>query len=164
MALNLLIDYAVYNHWANDRIITMVEKVGEEKANEYIENSFPSIFKILLHILDAQYLWLYRLQHDHFPEAPSNNFTGNLSELMQQLSSTSENLKQFVSKMESKDLNKTLTYKDPERKIHNIPFSETILHCINHSTFHRGQIITMLRQLGEKQILETDYYLYCRFK
>ena len=164
MALNLLIDYAAYNFWANERIISMIEKAGEEKAIKFIENSFPSIFKILLHILDAQYLWLFRLQHDYFPEAPSKSFTGGLSELIQRLRSNSDNLKQFVSEMNLKDLDKTLTYKDSEGKIHSSPFSETILHCINHSTFHRGQIITMLRQLGEKEILETDYYLYCRFK
>lgn len=164
MALNLLIDYATYNNWANERIIRMVEKVGVEKTNSFIESSFPSIFKTLLHVLDAQYLWLYRLKNDHFPVAPSKSFDGNISDLIKLIRSTSESLKQFVSEMKSSDLNKTLTYKDSEGKIHSSPFSETILHCINHSTFHRGQIITMLRQLDEKDLLETDYYLYCRNK
>ena len=137
-----------------ERIIRMVEKVGVEKTNSFIESSFPSIFKTLLHVLDAQYLWLYRLKNDHFPDAPSKSFDGNISDLIKLIRSTSESLKQFVSEMKSSDLNKTLTYKDSEGKIHSSPFSETILHCINHSTFHRGQIITMLRQLDAKRPFE----------
>ena len=148
MSLKLLIDYAAYNNWANERIISMIEKIGEQKANSFIESSFPSIFKTLLHVLDAQYLWLFRLQNDHFPDAPSKSFNGNIFDLIKRIRSTSENLKQFVSEMETPDLDKTLTYKDSEGKVHSSPFSETILHCINHSTFHRGQLITMLRQLG----------------
>ena len=59
------------------------------------------------------------------------------------------------------ELDRTLTYKN-SKGIQFSSYSETILHCINHSTYHRGQIITMLRQLGQNNLLSTDYITYCR--
>jgi len=37
-----------------------------------------------------------------------------------------------------------------------------IMHCMNHSTYHRGQIITLLRELGATEIPGTDMIAYIR--
>ncbi|MBT8196819.1 MAG: hypothetical protein HKO56_01205 [Bacteroidia bacterium] len=162
MKPDLLVDFSKYNVWANKLIIKMVNEVGEESATKDIVSSFPSIFKTLLHILDAQVLWLHRMQHDHFPEAPSKSFNGNLAQLVEELIASSVSLNNFVSEMTENDLLKELTYKNTSGKEYMSPFNEVILHCLNHSTFHRGQIITILRQLGFEDFVATDYVAYCR--
>jgi len=162
MQTNLLIDFAEYNNWANQLIIKMVNEVGEEAATKNIVSSFPSIYKTMLHILDAQVLWLHRMQHDHFPEAPSKSFKGSLVDLNTALTKSSEEFYNFIANMKEDDYSKTLTYKNSTGKEYTSPYAETILHCLNHSTFHRGQIITMLRQLGKKDFIGIDYVAYCR--
>jgi uncharacterized damage-inducible protein DinB len=39
---------------------------------------------------------------------------------------------------------------------------EAIQHCMNHSTFHRGQLVTLLRQVGAAKLPATDFIAYCR--
>ena len=39
------------------------------------------------------------------------------------------------------------------------PLGETLVHIVNHGTYHRGQVATLLRQLG-KIPASTDYLLY----
>lgn len=162
MQPKLLVDFAKYNHWANRLIVKMVNELSEEEATKSIVSSFPSIFKTILHIVDAQVLWSHRMQHDHFPEAPSKSFNGNLSDLVKVFLGSSENLESYISKMNEEDYAKTLTYKNSKGIEYTSSYAETILHCLNHSTFHRGQIITMLRQLGQSNLKATDYVAYCR--
>jgi len=162
MLTEILSKFANYNLWANQQMISMAQRVGNEKALQNIVSSFPSIYKTFLHIHDAQYLWLHRMQHDFFPEAPSKNFNGSVEELYKCVEDSSQLLYDFVDKMSDEDFKKTLTYKNSKGKQYTSTYSETILHCLNHSTFHRGQIITMLRQMGESELIATDYIAYCR--
>jgi len=59
-------------------------------------------------------------------------------------------------------ISKTISYKNMEGKEFNNPVWQLIMHCMNHSTFHRGQIVTMLRQFDVKDIPGTDLILYFR--
>ena len=87
------------------------------------------------------------MQNDHFPEAPSESFSGNLEELISLVLKSSEELMNYVNAIKENELDRTLTYKNSKGIQFTSSYSETILHCINHSTYHRGQIITMLRHL-----------------
>ena len=44
------------------------------------------------------------------------------------------------------------------------PRSKMIHHCMNHSTYHRGQIVTMARNFGLTDTPSTDYMKYVRIK
>lgn len=160
----LLSDFSRYNYWANKILSSMIRQAGSSKAEQEIMSSFPSMYKTVLHIFDAQFLWLHRMQHDHFPEAPSKSFKGSVDELVNEFLQSSKNLSDFVGGMQKDDFENTLTYKNSKGVQFESTFGETILHCLNHSTFHRGQVITMLRQAGETNLVPTDYVAYCRQK
>ena len=38
------------------------------------------------------------------------------------------------------------------------------LHVFNHGTYHRGQLINMLRQLGVEKLPQTDFIVWSRNK
>jgi uncharacterized damage-inducible protein DinB len=42
------------------------------------------------------------------------------------------------------------------------PVYQVLVHVFNHGTYHRGQLVTMLRQLGIEKIPQTDYIVWSR--
>jgi uncharacterized damage-inducible protein DinB len=68
----------------------------------------------------------------------------------------------FLGSLQSdQDLVKSLTYKDLKGNSYTQPLIQTIQQVLNHATYHRGQVVTMLRQLGVKPV-NTDLITYYR--
>jgi uncharacterized damage-inducible protein DinB len=69
--------------------------------------------------------------------------------------------KQFLDGLDESDLDRVVTYKVFSGKTFSNPLAELFRHVVNHATYHRGQVATMLRQLGLKPP-QTDLILYYR--
>ncbi|MBS1734314.1 MAG: DNA polymerase, partial [Bacteroidetes bacterium] len=55
-------------------------------------------------------------------------------------------------------------YRNTKKEQFKQPVSEVLHHIFNHATYHRGQLVTMLRQVGVKDIPGTDLVLFLRKK
>ncbi len=160
---SLLLNYTNYNVWANDRIITFLkDNVSDEQLDKEIVSSFPSLRKTLFHIWDAEGIWLARLNGNSSSLGSSHGFNGNTED---GYSAILSNSKKFVALVEAKEetyFQQLLLYANIKGdKFENI-IHDAIQHCMNHSTFHRGQIIMMLRQLGFTKLFATDYIAFRR--
>jgi uncharacterized damage-inducible protein DinB len=67
----------------------------------------------------------------------------------------------FVGKLTQEDLNRVMEYKTLKFGVYKNPLWQSMQHVVNHGTYHRGQITTLLRQLGAQPIL-TDLMHYYR--
>ena len=157
----LLKDYTKYNIWANERICKVLEPIPEVLDKEQ-KSSFTSIRKTIYHIWDSEFIWIKRLQGKSLNEGPSKTFNGSFLEFQNDFLGGSGKFFMYVINKESRDLEKELSYKN----IKGEPFSNKIYyiiqHVVNHSTFHRGQIITMLRNAGVTVLPSTDFIVYIR--
>jgi uncharacterized damage-inducible protein DinB len=150
-----------YNLWANSIMSELIENLPTEKLHQTIDSSFNSIFKTLLHIWDAEYIWLKRLQGISISEWPSkmmdkDGFSTNLF-----LQNTSD-LSDFIGDKPINYFLESCEYSNLKgEKFSTLP-EGIIAHVVNHSTYHRGQLVTMLRQLGIAQIPSTDFINYLR--
>lgn len=160
----LLLDYVRYNQWANDRVIQMVNPLSNAQFEQEIKSSFPSVQLTLLHIWDAQLIWLSRMQGISPTFFPSKSFKGGRQEVLTGLVENTADYLAFVENMGKAQFLETCTFKTLSGTAMQQSYSELILHCMNHSTYHRGQILTMLRQLGSTSFLATDYIFYLRNK
>lgn len=158
----LLQDYSSYNLWANQRIIEMVAPITDQQFEQEILSSFPSVKLTLLHIWDAQLIWLSRMQGTSPAFFPSEEFTGDRQAVIDGLAANSTDYLDFVKKLNPNKLTESCNYKTISGKIMMQTYAELIMHCMNHSTYHRGQILTMLRQLGYSSFKPTDYIYYLR--
>jgi uncharacterized damage-inducible protein DinB len=159
----LLSESARYNAWANERLIHLFRTADEALINQSVVSSFPSIRATLLHIWDAESLWLERLNGNSPTQFPSKNFNGTNEDVYSNVLTTSKALIEFIETRPAPFFRDRLTFKtiSPPRD-----YKETVTdmahHCLNHSTFHRGQLVVMCRQLGIAPIPSTDYILYVR--
>lgn len=160
----LLKDYTSYNLWANERIIHWLKTKPTEKMSYYVASSFPSLRATLLHIWAAEDIWLHRLQQISPTEFISNSFQGSDSELFERLLQNSESFKNFVQRQSAEFFELTISYKHTSGKQFEQFSAEIILHCMQHSTLHRGQIITIARNLEITDPPKTDYIEYVRLK
>lgn len=158
----LLKDYTKYNIWANERICRILEPLGAEILDKELKSSFTTIRKTIYHIWDSEFIWINRFNGKSLKEGPSTTFKGSFLEFQNDFLGGSGKFFMYVLNKDSKDLEKELSYKN----IKGDPFTNKIFHIIqhvvNHSTFHRGQIITMLRTAGITQLLPTDFIAYAR--
>ena len=154
-----IIQYASYNLWANKRIAELIVALDASVLDKEVKSSFPSIRKTVHHIWDAELIWMARLNGELLSWPPSAQFQ---SPAINQFTQTSQ---AFVSFIEAKDesfLNSKTTYTNTQGKQFTNVNSGIITHCMNHSTFHRGQLITILRELGMTQFSATDLIVYLR--
>ena len=157
--------YVTYNHWANELLLTLISKeLSEEKIDIEIISSFSSLRKTVYHIWDAEDIWFKRLNGESPAVGISENFNGKFTEAKEKILSLDREFIEYVSTINFEKALETFTYKNIAGKEFTNPVWETIHHCMNHSTYHRGQIVTMLSQLGITNIPSTDFITYCRIE
>ncbi len=128
-----------------------------------IENSFPSIRKTVLHILSAERSWLARMQEDQAKNGKMQDDFSLTKEVFSALVKTSTEFADFVQEQEGDFFNKELSYQTWDGSAWSMHPKIMIHHCMNHSTYHRGQLITLARQLGITEgVPSTDMLYYSR--
>lgn len=158
----LLRKYAFYNIWANVRIINILKTLPEDMLNKVLKSSFRSIKLTVLHIYDAETIWLKRLEGQSLNNWPSENFNGTSYEAFMLLENASKNISGYIDSISQDSLRNDCTFTSFAGVKFTIKIYDIIQHCFNHSTFHRGQIVTMLRELDIDGIPSTDYITYIR--
>ena len=153
-------DYALYNIWANDRIVNNLLEQDDEILTQELVGSYPTIRATILHIWYAETGWLSRLNGNAWNAVEVTNFSGTNKELFKAWQATSEAFKNFV--IES-TLEKPIHFEHQGSNF-SIPTREIIQTVFNHGSYHRGQVVMMMRQLGVTKIAQTDYIEWVREK
>lgn len=158
----LLKQYAGFNIWASQRILDVVLAQPEELPLREIPGSYPSLFKTTLHMLDAESIWWQRLKLLEKLQVPSQHFSGSMKELAGELLQQSRRWEEWVSNTSELMLEHVFHYQTFTGEQFKQPTWQVVMHVINHSTYHRGQLINMLRQLGVEKLPATDFILWAR--
>lgn len=159
-----MVHLAAYNYWANARIIKSILEAGEEKADTEIMSSFPSVKKTLYHIYDAENVWLLRMKGLSYTWPPSQSFKGDLKGFCDLVLKNSIDFKEYVEGLSEKDFSKKISYSNSKGVAFSTSVQDILTHCMNHSTYHRGQLVTMLRISGHTRFEPLDYIGYVREK
>jgi len=154
-----LIDLFSANLWATEALFNIIP---DRNMDIEIESSFNTIRKTWFHIWDANVIWMKRLNGESFVQA-SNNFNGTNEDLKLAICQSLQDFIDYLNKIEDSDLMLDLTYSN----IKGVDFKQPILFILNqlthHNIFHRGQIITMLRNSGfSGEIPQTDVIAWYR--
>lgn len=160
----LLKDYGVFNHWANTHIIEWLGKHPADLLERQTPSSFPTLKLTILHIWGAEEVWRSRLQGISPTAFPSENFHGTTDEMFSGLLDCSARFRDFLGAQAPVFFETQIHYTHTTGTPYTQYSSEIILHCLQHSTYHRGQIITMARSLGITDVPHTDYIRYVRGK
>ena len=159
----LLQQYAAYNIWATKLLIERINKLNEEEINKEIISSFPSLYKTLQHIWLAEEVWWKRLKLTENIILQSAAFEGSFTEMTDILAKQSMQFKEWIDNATENQLTHVFAYLRNKEQ-HKMPVYQMLHHVFNHATYHRGQIVTMLKQLRVDKIPATDFSAFCRKK
>jgi len=157
-----ILEYAAYNVWANETICSVISTLTDEQFEKEIVSSFSSIRKTVLHLWDAHLVWINRLEGVSLKAFPSESFLGTNEEIITGLISSSKKLKDLTESYDEDALQSIKKYATFKGGIVTSSLYQVLAHVFNHSTYHRGQLVTMLRQLGIMDIPKTDLIFFYR--
>jgi uncharacterized damage-inducible protein DinB len=159
----LLQQCAAYNIWATKLLVDRMFKLFDEEINRELPSSFPSLYKTIQHMWLAEEVWWQRLKLVETPELQSDKFTGTFTELAANHAKQSQQWLEWVNGATEPQLTHVFAYIRNKEQI-KMPVYQMIHHVFNHGTYHRGQLVTMLRLLGVTDIPGTDFSVFCRTK
>ena len=137
-----------FNRWANARILDACARLTPEQLLRTIPSSFPSVRDTLAHILAAEWIWLERWKGISPKALLDASSFPTLEVLRERWKTIEREQRAFLESVRDPDLGKILTYVNTKGETWSYLLGRTLQHVANHSTYHRGQVTTMLRQLG----------------
>lgn len=150
-----------YNAWANRTIFDAVAKLPVEQYLRDLKSSYGGIHGTLAHIVWAEQLWLHRWLGKPNPAVPQGADLKSLAEVRNRWEAVEAERGSFLAGFNARRLEDTIRVKPSSGGEFTHSFRQMFRHFINHSSYHRGQIVTMLRQFGSKPP-STDLILYYR--
>ena len=149
-----------YNAWADRRVLEAASTLSKEEFLKPMGSSFSSIRDTLGHIFGVEWLWLERFQGRSPASIPDGNEFTETNVLKARWMEFEPTLLKFVRGLSESDLDRVMEYKTMKFGVYTNPLWQSMLHLVNHGTYHRGQVTTMLRQLGTQPILTDLMHFY----
>jgi uncharacterized damage-inducible protein DinB len=159
----LLQQYAAYNIWATKLLTDRISKLTEEEINKEIISSFPSLYKTVQHMWLAEEVWWKRLKLTENIVLESAAFTGTFNEMVDTLAKQSLQFKDWIDGATENQLAHVFAFVRNKEQ-HKMPVYQMLHHVFNHASYHRGQLVTMLNQLGADKIPGTDFSTFSKGK
>ncbi|NRD77757.1 damage-inducible protein DinB [Bacillus sp. BRMEA1] len=153
-----------YHAWANGVIMDRFKELPQDIYHKEIQTGFSSISKVLSHIYVTDYIWFDIISGKDMKEA-----LAYADQLREQIESKSiEEMKNLFLDLSERykellnsqgNLDGVIMVDNPYAGLLETSVSETVIHVVTHGSYHRGNIATMLRQLGHTSVMQ-DYGLY----
>lgn len=148
-----------YNHWANARVFDAVSGLTREEFAKDLNGSYGSVRETLTHVVWAEWIWLQRWKGS----SPQTIFQvtdfPRQDDLRARWSEVVIGQRDFVEVLTPERLLAVVSYVNLQGQRWQYPLWREMYHVVNHSSYHRGQVTTMLRQLGARPV-PTDFLVF----
>lgn len=146
-----------YNYWARDRQLKACSALTEEQFLRPMGNSFPSVRDTLAHLVGVEWLWLERWSGRSPRALLSAGDFPTLAAIERRWKSVERGLRAYLEDLTDQTIALPLTYTNLQGENWTYPLWRMLYHLLNHQSYHRGQVTTLLRQLGVTSTGWVDY-------
>jgi uncharacterized damage-inducible protein DinB len=148
-----------YNRWANTRSLTAAAALTPGQLHRDLGTSHGSAFGTLAHILWGEWRWMGRWLTPPAAPGPDPLTCKDLLALQARWREVEALQTAFLGEVTDSELGHLITYENPPGTAWTYPLGQMLQHLVNHSTYHRGQVTTLLRQLGAA-VVPTDFLVF----
>ncbi|MGQ0560981.1 MAG: DinB family protein [Gemmatimonadota bacterium] len=149
-----------FNAWATRRMFESTSALSDEELARDLKNSFPSVRDTLIHIVGADWVWLTRWQGSSPSALPSTKESLSHDDLVRWWHDIDAERDAFLRGLTPDALDRVVAYRNFAGVDFGFPLWQMLRHLVNHSSYHRGQVTTMLKQLGHKPVSTDMILLY----
>jgi uncharacterized damage-inducible protein DinB len=143
-----VLELFTYNAWANRKLFSALAALSAEDYKRDLKTSFGGVNGTVNHIVWAEELWLRRWQGAPPPAIAQGKDLDSLAAAQARWERIEDDRNRFFGGLNDASLASIVVVKASSGGEFRHSLREAVLHTSDHSTYHRGQIITMLRQLG----------------
>jgi uncharacterized damage-inducible protein DinB len=150
-----------FSAWATCRVLESASALREEELNRDLGNSYGGVFGTLAHIFQADAIWFDRLMGQSTGSLAAYAPGASLAELSAKWRAMHDRYLSWAEGLAPVDWDRIVPHKNLKGEASRQAVWRIVLHVVNHASYHRGQITTMLRQLGREPVA-TDLMLFYR--
>jgi uncharacterized damage-inducible protein DinB len=155
-----------YDRWANNRVLQAASALSAEQFTRDLGGSFRSVRDTLVHIIGGEWIWLAYWKETSHSSAFLTDLRKrrdalfnpdafpNVAAVQLKWAEIEKEQVEFVSCVTNESLEKMIPFRTTQ-----IRLARLMQHLANHSTYHRGQIALMMRQL-DAEPLATDFHMF----
>src|SRR5262249_44405992 len=140
-------DLFAYNHWANERILDACEPLSPADLMRELGGSFPSVWATLTHLYAAENTWLARWNGSPAGSPSDLGDINDIPSLREKWRSLWERQSRRIADVTDADVRRSMPIQFRDGTKLEQQMGATMRHCINHATYHRGQVTNFLRML-----------------
>lgn len=157
--LRTLLDY---HYWARDRLLDALDLIAPEQFTRDLGSSFKSIRDTVAHTYAAEWAWHSRwvgqsptvlLPYDQFADVGSIRAAWTTLETK---------VRGFLEEIGEAGITRVFDYTLLSGQPGSTPLWQMMQHVVNHASYHRGQVTTMLRQIGAAPAKSMDMIAFYR--
>jgi len=136
--------------WADETVLTAISQVPPEQITRDLGNSFKSMLGTLSHVYLAEWVWIKRVQGDPGAKIADLETPADLNALGQAWPALHQLWSEWSRSLSSEEWQTPLVLRNVQGTEFPLPYWQIVMHLVNHGSYHRGQVATMLRQSGIK--------------
>jgi uncharacterized damage-inducible protein DinB len=144
--LKTLVDY---HYWARDRLLAAVDALSHEQFTRDLGSSFRSVRDTLVHLCQSEWVWHQRWNGTSptaIPDLPEA--MEDAAAVRRYWTAQERDVRAFVAKLGEAGIDRVIAYRNMAGHAGRATYAQMLQHLVNHGSYHRGQVTTMLRQLG----------------
>lgn len=142
--LHTLVDY---HYWARDRLLDAVERLTPEQFTRDLGNSFPSIRDTSAHLYGADWIWCSRWEGESPQAMPEPGSFPDVATLRGVWRKHELRVRAVLDRLGVEGIGQVIEYRTTDGRPQGQVFWQMLQHVVNHGSYHRGQVTTMIRQL-----------------
>jgi uncharacterized damage-inducible protein DinB len=159
--LRTLLDY---HYWARDRLLDALEPLAPEQFTRDLGSSFKSIRDTVAHTYAAEWAWHSRWQGESPTALLPADLFADVASIRAVWSAHEAKMRAFLEELGDNGITRVFDYTLLSGQPGSSPFWQMLQHVVNHASYHRGQVTTMLRQIGAAPAKSMDMIAFYRLQ
>lgn len=148
-----------FHQWRQEQIIKLLQDVDTEYFSKQLSGSFGSLFIVLSHLVWAEKVWLGRVRNNEVATTKNQK----VSKMLEDWRATTKKWMKAIDEVDEAEFNQNIRYFNTKGDEYNNTIFEIVIHLIDHSTYHIGQMMNAIRAFGLEPV-STNYIHYLRAK
>ena len=156
--LDRLLEYTV---WANHRVMRVAATLSPDEFRRDLRSSHGGVRGTLTHMLGAEWIWLERFKGVSPTRGLDESEFADIVALRDRWTLIEKHRADWFRSLREQDCRALVSFRTLAGVAHETPLWQLLQHVANHASYHRGQVIALLRQLGARTV-STDMLFWDR--
>ena len=155
-----------YDRWANNRVFQAASTLSAEEFTRDLGGNLRSTRDTLVHIISGEWIWLAYWKGPSHSSAFLTDLKSrrdvlfsvdvfpNVATVQSKWAEIEKEQTEFVNQITNELLERMLPFRTTQ-----VSLAHLMQHLANHSTYHRGQVALMMRQLNAEPAA-TDFHVF----